>query len=98
MSRPHRVAVGTLCTLILLVLPGWVMRHERADEAEQRRAQLEEVRSQNAELSAENHRMHEQLTGLEEGGDRLEHSVRDRLGWVRDNELVVVFETVEGGE
>ena len=96
MTRAHRVIIATLCTLILLVLPGWALRHERRTFVAERANALAEVESRNAELRAQNAELLNRIQSMGDDGDALEASVRERLGWVGPNETVVVFESPEG--
>lgn len=91
MTRPHRIAVGFFCVFALLVLPGWVLRHDRRARVEERAAELDALLSQNQALRTSNQALHEHITSLSDNGDLLEQEVRERLGWVRANETVVVF-------
>lgn len=93
MTRPHRLAVAALCTLVLVVLPGWALRHERAEQVEVRAGELARVEGRNAELRRENARLLDDVVTLAGGGERLEHEVRERLGWIRPNETLVVFDS-----
>ena len=89
MSRPHRIAVGTLCVLSLLTLPGWVLRHENAGRLEAQAALLGEAQERNAEMATQNERLYDEVTTLLSDSEHVEHEARERLGWVRDGEVIV---------
>lgn len=91
MTRTHRVTVGTLCVLLMLLLPGWALRHERSDRVAERAEALAEVEARNAELRTENERLDALVRSLDDDPARLENEVRERLGWVRANEVVIEF-------
>lgn len=95
MTRPHRIFVSIFCFIVLLILPGWVLRHERLAEVETRRAELAALQADNSALRGENHMLHEHILSLSDNGALLEHEVRERLGWVRSTETVVQFPPVE---
>ena len=89
MSRPHRIVVGTLCVLALLTLPGWVLRHENAARLEDQAAHLHEAQERNREMAVENRQLFDEVTTLLSDSEHVEHEARERLGWVRDGEVIV---------
>lgn len=95
MSRQHRIVIATLCTLTLLTLPGWVLRHENAARLDEQAARLAEAEERNRAMAIENQRLFERVMIRPDDFARVEHEVRERLGWVRDGEVVVDFEAPE---
>lgn len=89
MTRPHRVAIAALCTVVLLLLPSWAMRHDRAQAVAEREAALAALEARNDELRQQNALVLDEVTTLGDDGARLEHHVRDRLGWLLPDETVV---------
>lgn len=89
MSRQHRIVIATLCTLALLTLPGWVLRHENAAELEAQADRLAEAEARNEAMAVENQRLFERVLVRPDDAARIEHEVRQRLGWVRAGEIVV---------
>jgi len=93
MSRPHRIAVAVLCGLALLLLPGWVLRHQRAEVVHERRGTLQDIEAQNQLLRQTNDELLDRVLKLNEESERMEHEAREHLGWVKPNEVVVEFES-----
>lgn len=62
-----------------------VARHQRL------RSELDELERLNAELSRENRRLRSEARALRSDPDYIEHVIRDELGWVRPDEVVLIF-------
>ena len=78
-------AVVGLIAAALLGAQG-VMKHARL------RHQLSEVRRMNADLAAENERMAAEASALRKDMRYVARTIRRELGWIADDEVVVVFE------
>lgn len=64
---------------------GGVTRHEKL------RDELITVKSLNAKLASENRRLDAEVEALERDERYIEHVIRDELGWVAADEVVLIF-------
>jgi cell division protein FtsB len=71
---------------------GGVARHERLKE------ELSDLEARNQRLEAENRRLAQQVQALRHDERYLEHVIRDELGWVSADEMVVIFPEGEKAE
>ena len=69
-----------------------VARHERLDE------KVRNVNALNDELSKANERLKREAYALQHDPDYVEFVIRDELGWVRDDEMIFIFESPEAEE
>lgn len=63
-----------------------VARHEKL------RGELLKVRSMNEQLRQENRRLRIETEALRDNPEYIEQVIRDELGWVRSDEIVLIFE------
>ena len=63
-----------------------VARHE------QLRGELRELDAMNERLQRDNQRLEAETEALRTNPDYLEHVIRDELGWVADDEMVLIFD------
>ena len=77
------IVVASLCASAMD--PNGLRRHH------QLRQELEEIRAHNAELQEQNDALAARVEGLRHDRAVIESVVRDHLGWVRANEVVVRF-------
>jgi cell division protein FtsB len=66
-----------------------VTRHERL------RSELEHVNELNAKLAADNKRLAVEAKALRQDPQFIEATIREELGWVRSNEVVIIFPAEE---
>lgn len=64
---------------------GGVARHERLKQ------ELRDLEARNQRLEAENRRLTQEVQALRHDERYLEHVIRDELGWVSADEMVVIF-------
>ena len=62
-----------------------VTRHERL------RAELERINELNARLASDNKRLAIEARALRDDPSFIEATIRDELGWVRSDELILIF-------
>ncbi|MCC7384367.1 MAG: septum formation initiator family protein [Deltaproteobacteria bacterium] len=80
---------GALVALLIggaLFGDGGIVRHERLDE------ELRHVKELNSDLSRENVRLREEARALRHDRAAVERVVRDELGWVRPDEVVLILD------
>jgi cell division protein FtsB len=94
MTRAHRVVIAALSIAAVIMLPKWVLQHERAQLLEDRQAAWEEIRRENAVREQENERLREQIRAFSTNGAREERAILQDTDWVRPDEIVVEFRSV----
>ena len=81
---------GLLGLLLLLQYRLWFAEGGLA-EANRLQAQLEEVESENAELTARNEALTREVIALQDGTEAVEKNARENLGLIKEGEVYYQF-------
>jgi cell division protein FtsB len=83
-------AVLSAASSIAMVIAALVGQHGVAKH-DKLRTELAAVRTLNESLRLENARLHRETEALRSSPELIEAAIRDELGWVRKDEVVIIF-------